>query len=51
VAKAWAPSPARKQPETFRLSKGRAHIARGLVVVERDAQVGDDAQDLLAVVA
>jgi hypothetical protein len=30
---------------------GHADIAFGLVVVERDAQVGEEAQDLLAVVA
>jgi hypothetical protein len=51
VAKAWAPYSERKQPETVCLHQGQADIALGLVVVERDAQVGDEAQDLLAVVA
>jgi hypothetical protein len=51
VAKACAPSSERKQPETFCLSKGQADIALGLVVIEWDAQVGDEAQDFLAVVA
>jgi hypothetical protein len=47
VTKAWAPASERRQPENFCLSKCQTDSALGLIVVERDAQVGDVAQDLL----
>ena len=51
MAKASPPVSERKQPETFCLSLDIRQVAFGLVVVARNAQVGEEAQDLVAVLA
>jgi len=53
MAKASTPVLERKQPETldFLLELGHAKVAFGLVVVEGNSQVGEEAQDLVAALA
>jgi len=50
MAKASPPVSERKQPETFCLF-GPSQVAFGLVVVEGNVPVGEEAQDLVAVLA
>jgi len=51
MAKASPPVSERKQPETFLLEFGPSQVAFGLVIVEVNAPVGEEAQDLVAVLA
>jgi len=51
MAKASPPVSERKQPETFCLEFGHSQVAFGRVVVAGNAQISEEAQDLVAVLA
>jgi len=45
MAKSSAPVSERQQPETLLLDLGHAQVAFGLVVVEGNTQLGEEAQE------
>ena len=51
MAKSSAPVLERKQPEAFCWSLGMRKVTFGVVVVAGNAQVGEEAQDLVAALA
>ena len=51
MANCSMPASVRKRPAIFCLSSGHPQIALGLIIVEGHAQVGDEAQHRLALLA